>query len=138
MKTSGDETLAAIAAKAVKEIGYHIRRSSEWIIRLGDGTSESHRKIQSAIDELWMFTGELFEADEVDLDLMKKNMAPDLKTIKGQWNSHVNGVLEMAKLQRPENEYALTGGKNGRHTEHLGHMLSEMQYLQRAYPDASW
>jgi ring-1,2-phenylacetyl-CoA epoxidase subunit PaaC len=135
---SSDPTLAGIAEKALKEVKYHIRRSSEWVVRLGDGTDESHSKMQEAIDDLWMYSGELFEMDETDHELAGKNIAPDLNVIKRQWNDRVNSVLELAKLNRPENEYFVTGSRQGIHTEHLGHVLTEMQYLNRAYPEAKW
>ena len=138
LKNSDDPTLSAIAEKALKEVSYHIKRSSEWVVRLGDGTEESHRRMQNAVDDMWMYAGELFEMDEVDHELMQKNIAPDLSKIKQQWDARVNEVLDLATLKRPENNYMATGSKQGIHTEHLGHILSEMQYLQRAYPDAVW
>lgn len=138
LTSSADSTIASIAAKALKEVSYHFRRSSEWVIRLGDGTEESHQRIQQAIDDLWMYTGELFEIEESDEELMQKNIAPDLKVIKNQWNAHLDEVLEQATLIRPKNEYMTTGSRRGIHSEYLGHILSEMQYLQRAYPDATW
>ncbi len=135
---SADSDLSAIAEKAIKEVAYHLRRSSEWVIRLGSGTEKSHQKMQQAVDDLWMYTGELFEMDDTDRELMQKNMVPDLNAIRNQWDSRINEVFEEATINRPENGYMARGSRVGIHTEHLGHLLSEMQYLQRAYPDATW
>jgi len=138
LKSSKDETIAAISARAVKEVKYHLRRSSEWVVRLGRGTKESRIKMQQAIDDLWMFTGELFEMDETDSELIANGIIPDHRDIKNQWDEHVTATLKEANLQRPENEYMISGSRAGIHSEYLGHILSEMQYLQRAYPDAVW
>ncbi len=135
---SRDERLAAIAAKAVKEVSYHARHSSEWMIRLGDGTEVSHGKIQAALDDLWMYTGEMFAMDEVDEALVAAGIGVDLAALKPSWDRRVDEVLGEATLRRPEDVWMQTGGKAGRHTEHLGYLLAEMQFLQRAYPGAKW
>jgi ring-1,2-phenylacetyl-CoA epoxidase subunit PaaC len=138
LEKSRDETLAAIASKTIKEIKYHMQHSIDWTLRLGDGTSESHKRMQKAVNDLWMYTGELFEMDEVDTHLMRDGIAVDLIPIKTQWHNDIKTVLNKATLLLPEDTYMQTGSKKGIHTENLGHILSEMQYLQRAYPDAKW
>jgi ring-1,2-phenylacetyl-CoA epoxidase subunit PaaC len=138
LENSKDETLAGIASKAVKEIRYHWEHASEWVIRLGDGTRESHEKMQKALNDLWSYTGELFEMDEVELALMKEGIAPDLVPLKARWENEILKVLCEATLLPPEDAYMQSGGRKGVHTEHMGHLLSEMQYLQRTYPDAKW
>lgn len=135
---SKNAQLSAIAQKAIKEIAYHAQWSAEWIIRLGDGTEESHLKIQKSIDEIWMWTGELFESDEVEQMMAAAGIGIDPKTLRDQWNSKVNQVLEIATLNRPEDGWMQTGGRKGVHTEHIGFMLAEMQFLPRAYPKAKW
>ena len=138
LEKSRDETLAAIASKTIKEIKYHMQHAIDWTLRLGDGTSESHKRMQTAVNDLWMYTGELFEMDEVDAQLMRDGIAVDLIPIKAQWHNDIKTVLSKATLLMPEDTYMQTGSKKGIHTENLGHILSEMQYLQRAYPDATW
>ena len=135
---SRDERLAAIAAKAVKEVSYHARHSSEWMIRLGDGTGTSHRKIQAALDDLWMYTGEMFAMDGVDDAMVAAGIGVDPVALKSRWDERVDEVLTEATVKRPEDGWMQTGGKVGRHTEHLGYLLAEMQFLQRAYPGAKW
>jgi len=135
---SKDEQLSAIAQKSIKETTYHLRHSSKWIIRLGDGTVESHAKVQSAIDNLWMFTNELFEMNEIDNEMLEHKIGVDCSKLKIEWDKIINEVLSEATLNRPEDANMPTGGRQGIHTEHLGHLLSDMQYLQRAYPDATW
>ena len=135
---SKDEQLSAIAQKSIKETTYHLRHSSKWIIRLGDGTVESHAKVQSAIDNLWMFTNELFEMNEIDNEMLEQKIGVDCSKLKIEWDKIINEVLSEATLNRPEDANMPTGGRQGIHTEHLGHLLSDMQYLQRAYPDATW
>ncbi len=135
---SKDETLAAIASKSIKEIKYHLQHASDWTIRLGDGTEESKIRMQKAVNELWMFTGELFEMDEIENALLKSAFAVDLVPIKIQWQNKIQQILTEATLIVPEDDYMQTGGRNGIHSEYLGHLLCEMQYLQRAYPDAKW
>lgn len=135
---SKDETLAAIAAKSIKEITYHLRHSSSWVERLGDGTEESHNRMQDALNELWRFTGELFEMNEVDAILIKEGIAVDLNVVKTKWESKVREVLERATVKIPENTFMQRGSRDARHTEHLGFILAEMQTLPRALPDAKW
>ncbi|MCB9170197.1 MAG: phenylacetate-CoA oxygenase subunit PaaC [Flavobacteriales bacterium] len=135
---SKDEQLVAIAGKAVKEATYHLRHSSEWMVRFGDGTDESHQRAQTALDDLWTFTGELFVEDDVQKELEKAGIAPASGPIKAAFDSTVNEVLKEATLKRPEDGFMAEGGRDGRHTEHLGYILAEMQYLQRAYPGAEW
>ena len=139
-QTSGsrDATLAAIAAKAEKEAAYHLRHAGEWAIRLGDGTEESHRRIRDALDALWPYTGELFEADATDRRLVEDGILPDPATLRPRWDATVDRVLAEAGLDRPGDGWMQSGGRSGRHTEHLGHMLAVMQHLQRAYPGATW
>lgn len=135
---SSDPRIAEVAAKSLKEATYHLRRSSEWVIRLGDGTEESHTRMQRALDNLWQFTGELLQGDEIDLAMLEAGIAPDLETVATRWKATVEGVLEEATLERPSYDaWMYTGGKVGHHTEHLGFLLAEMQYLPRAYPDAT-
>lgn len=137
---SKDEQLAAIAAKSLKEVTYHVKHNSDWVIRLGDGTEKSHKIMQDAIDELWDYTGEMFEMDEVDQILIKEGVAPDLTPIKDKWLQKVKDVFREATLEMPEvQEWHHSGGKmKGIHSEHMGYILSEMQYLPRVYPDATW
>jgi ring-1,2-phenylacetyl-CoA epoxidase subunit PaaC len=135
---SRDARIAEIAAKAVKEVTYHAERSADWIIRLGDGTDESHARIQAAIDDLWMYTGEMFDPDEIDTALAEEGIGCDLRTLAPAWREVVESVLEEATLTVPSGTSMQRGGKNGVHTEHLGHMLATMQWMQRAHPEAQW
>ncbi len=135
---SQEEQLAAIAAKALKEVRYHRRHSAEWLIRLGDGTELSHEKMQTAVNALWMYTGELFEMDAVDEAVVRAGIGADLEAIRPAWDRHVSAVLEEATVARPETGWMQSGGKTGRHSEHLGYILADMQFLQRAYPGATW
>jgi len=135
---SKDETLAALGAKSLKEVKYHLHHSTNWLIRLGDGTEESNAKVQESLEEIWQFTAELFEMDEIDTELLNSGIAVDNKALKLEWDKIVNNTLKKAKLKRPEDDYMATGGKKGMHTEYLGFLLAEMQFLQRAYPDAKW
>lgn len=131
--------VAEIAAKALKEVSYHLDRASDIVVRLGDGTGESHRRMQEALDLLWPYTGEMFNSDAVDAALSEAGIAPDLGDLQGLWDENVRAILDEATLKAPEpGGYAHLGGKQGRHTEHLGFILAEMQFLQRAYPGASW
>jgi ring-1,2-phenylacetyl-CoA epoxidase subunit PaaC len=136
--TSSDATLAAIAAKSEKESAYHLRHSSEWMIRLGDGTAESHARTQAAIDDLWAFTGEMFEVDDSERELIKSGTAIDPAPLRAQWLKTVSGILTEATLSQPNTEWMQQGGRSGRHSEHLGHLLSELQSMQRTFPGASW
>ncbi len=138
MMQSADESLAAIAAKAVKEIAYHLRHSGEWLIRMGDGTEESHARTQAAVEQLWPYVGEMFEADETDRGLIAAGVAADPEQLRPQWETTVGALLRNATLVRPEAPWFHSGGRTGRHTEHLGHLLAEMQVLPRTYPGASW
>lgn len=138
LAASQDDGLAAIAAKAQKETRYHVVHASDWVVRLGHGTAESKKRIQHALDTLWTYTGELFEMDDVDLQLLEKGIAADLHTIRNLWQFGVQQTLDRAGLNQPADGYMQTGSRKGIHTEHLGHMLSDMQYLVRAYPEASW
>jgi len=138
LSKSSDAQLAAIAAKAVKEAQYHVKHSSDWLIRFGDGTEESHRRAQEALDNLWTFTGDLFVMDAVHQDLAKAGIAPDLGKIKTAFDATVDKVLAEATLKRPADGFMASGGRQGKHSEHLGYVLADMQYLQRAYPGAEW
>jgi ring-1,2-phenylacetyl-CoA epoxidase subunit PaaC len=136
--SSTDTRLASIAAKALKESRYHYRFSSGWLVRLGDGTDESHRRAQDALNDLWRFTDELFAADEVDEQMAAAGIAPRLAELQPRWSAHIDEALREATLQRPAIARYPWHGKRGVHTEHLGHMLAEMQHLQRTYPGAQW
>lgn len=138
LQRSADARIAEIAEKSLKEVTYHVRRSADLVVRLGDGTEESHRRMQDAFDDLWMFTGELFEADAAEAALVRDGVIPDPATLAEPWQRHVGEVLEEATLRVPASEWAQSGGRHGRHTEHLGYLLAEMQFLQRAYPGAQW
>ena len=138
LKQSSDATLAAIAEKSLKEVTYHRRHSSGWIIRLGDGTEESHERMQTAIDEMWPYTGELFEMTAVDEKLLQQGIAVDLQQLRLAWDNVVDTIFAEATLQRPDQNWMHSGGKQGIHSEHLGYLLAEMQFLQRAYPGAQW
>ncbi len=135
---SADSHLAAIAEKSLKEVTYHLRYSSEWMIRLGDGTDLSHQKMQAAVDDLWMFTGELTEMNEVDQMMIEAGIGVDLSAIKSLYDEKIREILNMATMQVPTDTWMQTGGKNGRHSEHLGYILADMQFMQRAYPDMQW
>ncbi len=138
LTASADETLAAIAAKAEKESAYHLRHSAEWLIRLGDGTPESHARAQDALDGLWMYTGEMFEADATERSLVEAGVAVDPASLRATWDETVDAVLAQATLKRPAGGWMQTGGRAGRHTEHLGFVLAELQHLQRTHPGATW
>lgn len=135
---SSDVHLAAIAEKSLKEVAYHLRYSSEWMIRLGDGTDVSHQKMQDAVNDLWMYTGELLEMNEVDEFLIAEGIGVNLNAIKPLYEQKIKDILAEATLQKPENNWMQTGGKLGRHTEHLGYILADMQFMQRAYPNMKW
>ena len=135
---SADTVLGGIAAKALKEAKYHLRHSSGWVVRLGDGTDESHRRMQAGIDALYRFTGEMFRGDAVDDAMVESGIGIDPATLRDPWRARVDAVLADAGLRRPEDEYQREGGRAGFHTEHLGHLLSELQWMQRAYPGLEW
>ncbi len=137
LQHSADPRIAAIAEKSLKEVTYHLRHAGEWVIRLGDGTEESHRRMQRALEDLWMYTGELFAPDAVDVAMRTAGVAPELDSLRDAWNRRIDRVLAEATLRRPADGWMQSGGKDGRmHTEHLGYILAEMQFLPRAYPDA--
>ena len=138
LEKSKDETLSALATKSLKEVSYHLRHSGNWVIRLGDGTQESKDKIQKSLNNIWKYTGEFFEMDELDKKMLKEKVGVNNKNLKKDWDKLVDETLIKAKLKRPEDGYMMTGSKKGIHTEMLGKILSEMQYLPRAYPDAKW
>ncbi len=138
LSKSNDETIAALSAKSLKEVKYHLKYSKSWMIRLGDGTNESNFKVQESLNSLWQFTGEFFESDEVENEMNSNGIGIINASMKERWNIIINNTLQDSKLIRPIDGYMQTGSKKGIHTEHLGHLLSEMQYLQRAYPDAKW
>jgi ring-1,2-phenylacetyl-CoA epoxidase subunit PaaC len=135
---SKDERIAATAQKALTEVTYHLERSGDWMVRLGDGTAESRLRMQAAVDDLWPFTGEMFEMDEVDREMHRLEFAPDLTALKSEWSAHVDRILKQATLTAPAAGWMQRGGKSGKHTENLGFILAEMQFLQRAYPGAQW
>ena len=138
MMGSVDPTLAAIAAKSEKESAYHLRHSSEWIVRLGDGTAESHARAQAAIDDLWAFTGEMFAVDDSERGLIEAGVAVDPAGLRAQWLKTVSDVIGEATLVVPQNDWMQQGGRSGRHSEHLGHLLSELQSMQRTFPGVTW
>lgn len=133
-----DEGISVIAARAIKEVRYHLRHSSQWLVRLGDGTQESHARVQQSLDELWRFTGEMFAPDDLDDEIRAVFNGPHLEIIEAQWREDVAAVISEATLTMPDDQWMASGGKQGRHTEYLGHVLAEMQYLQRTYPGATW
>jgi len=138
LASSRDSTLAGIAAKGAKELAYHVRHAAEWTIRLGDGSAESHRRTQLALDQLWPYTGEMLEIDEVERTLLEQHISVDPSQLRPEWEQALAEVIEEATLQRPTQTFMHAGGRVGRHSEHLGHLLSELQYLQRTYPGAKW
>jgi ring-1,2-phenylacetyl-CoA epoxidase subunit PaaC len=138
MMKSSDMTLAAIAAKSEKESAYHLRHSSEWIVRLGDGTGESHARAQTAIDDLWAFTGEMFVVDNSERAMIDSGVAVDPTTLRAQWFETVSNIVSEATLALPKSDWMQQGGRSGRHSEHLGHLLSELQSMQRTFPGATW
>ena len=138
MTRSSDQTLAAIAAKAEKETAYHLRHAAEWLIRLGDGTALSHARAQDALDGLWMYTGELFEADTELRLLIDAGVAVDPASLRAAFDATVDDVLARATLSRPRQGWMQSGGRVGRHSEHLSLLLTELQYLQRSFPGATW
>ena len=138
LSRSRDARLAEIAARAVKEIRYHLRHVSQWLVRLGDGTEESRERVQDSLERLWRFTGELFDGDDVD-DLVRTEFAgPDLTAIGAAWRANIADVVREATLSLPEDEWMQTGGREGRHTEHFGYLIAELQYMQRAWPGLDW
>lgn len=136
---SANDQIAAIAEKSAKEVTYHLERSTDTVIALGDGTEESQRRMQAALDRLWPYVGEMFDCDAVDQAMVEAGIGPDPAGLRAEYDALVDDVFTAATLTRPESDFAHKGGKTGaRHSEHLGHMLTQMQWLQRAYPDATW
>lgn len=135
---SKDEQIAAIAAKSIKEVTYHLRHSSEWMCRLGDGTEESHGRIQESLNNLWRFTGEMFLGDDTDAAIAAAGIGPNPEDLKEKWDSKIDSVLAAATLKRPEDDWMASGGRKGIHSEHMGFILAEMQYVQRAFPGQKW
>jgi ring-1,2-phenylacetyl-CoA epoxidase subunit PaaC len=138
LQSSKNAELAGIAAKAFKEVRYHARHSADWMLKLGDGTAESHQRTQAAIDDLWRFTGELFETDDVERELVAQGIAVDRATLREPWRREVARVLNAATLTVPDDGFMQRGGREGKHTEHLGLLLAEMQIVARSYPGAEW
>jgi len=138
LSASSDERIAAIAAKSAKETAYHLRRSRDWLERLGDGSELSHERVQRAVDALWRFTGEVFIGDDVDAEMHALGISPDPAALREPWLDEVSAALAAATLTRPNDEWMQRGGKQGRHTEGLSYMLAEMQVLPRTYPGARW
>jgi ring-1,2-phenylacetyl-CoA epoxidase subunit PaaC len=138
LTASKDATLAAIAAKSVKEMAYHLRHAAEWVIRLGDGTEESALRLREALADLWPFTGEMFEVDETERTLVNAGIAVDPAPLRGIWLATIDRVFAEALLTRPRDGWMQTGGRRGEHSEHLGHLLSDLQFMQRTYPGAAW
>ena len=138
LKESKNEVLSAFAEKSLKEVIYHLRHTSQWVIRLGDGTEESKEKIQGSINALWSYTEDMFDMNEADKTLVKEGIAIDLDSIKADWKKTIDDVLAKAKLTLPENAFMHKGSRQGLHSEFLGHLLCEMQYIQRSYPNSEW
>jgi ring-1,2-phenylacetyl-CoA epoxidase subunit PaaC len=138
LQNSKDETLAAIAKKAIKEVSYHERFSSDWVKRLGDGTEESNGKMQEAIDDLWRYTNELFSLTESDKAMVSEGIGVDVSVLKKDYYTNVSEVLKAANIIIPEGKYFQKGGKEGKHTEHMGYILADLQYMQRTYPNMKW
>ena len=139
LTTSSEPRVAEIAAKAVKEVQYHVERSGDTVIGLGDGTAESHVRMQDALNLMWPYVGEMFASDDVDAEMLSTGIAPDLTQLRIAFDAHVGAIMADATLTTPDSTFAHKGGKSGfQHTEHLGHILTQMQWLQRAYPRASW
>jgi ring-1,2-phenylacetyl-CoA epoxidase subunit PaaC len=138
LRGSADETLAGIAGKAVKEVAYHVDHATQWVLRLGDGTEESHRRMQAGLDSLWPYTAELFESDELLQRLAQAGVAVDPAPLRTEWERRVLEVVDASTCARPESSYQHSGGRDGRHTEHLGYLLAELQHIARSHPGASW
>ena len=138
LSNSKDSTLGALAAKSLKEIKYHLHHCRSWMIRLGDGTEESNDKLQDAINEIWEFTGEFFEIDSIDEEMIKNNIGVDNNMLRDKWDKLIDETFNLSKIKKPESISMRTGSKKGVHTEHLNVLLKEMQYLPRKYPNAKW
>lgn len=133
-----EEGLAGIAARAIKEVRYHLKHSSQWLVRLGDGTEESHERVQESLDSLWSYTGEMFVADELDDIVRDAFEGPDLEAIARQWRHAVTAIVNASTLTLPDDGWMASGGKQGRHTEQFGYLLADLQNMQRAYPGVAW
>ncbi len=133
-----DQGLSEIAARAIKEVKYHFRHSSMWLVRLGDGTELSHERVQQSLDDAWRYTGEMFDADEIDALIQDQFDGPDLLDVETLWRRDVEKTVAEATLRLPDDQWMASGGKQGQHSEHLGFLLAEMQYLQRSFPGATW
>ena len=138
LQSSADESVAAVAGKAVKEADYHRDHAVQWTLRLGDGTEESHRRMQAGLDRLWPFVTELFESDDVEQSLVAAGVAVDSSSLRARWDAFVDRVLTEATLARPSDPWTATGGRRGMHTESFGYLLAEMQHLHRSHPGATW
>ena len=138
LKASRDTTIAAIAAKAEKEVAYHLRHAGEWTIRLGDGTEESRARMIAALEDFVVYTGELFEMDDVAKAMADAGVGCDVEALRSEWQATIAEIIEQAGLPNIEADWMQTGGRTGRHTEHLGHLLAELQYMQRTYPNMAW
>jgi ring-1,2-phenylacetyl-CoA epoxidase subunit PaaC len=138
LRGSADETLAGVAGKAVKEVAYHVDHATQWVLRLGDGTPESHRRMQAGLDSLWPYTAELFESDELLQRLARAGVGVDPASLRTEWERRVLEVVDASTCARPESSYQHSGGRDGRHTEHLGYLLAELQHIARSHPGASW
>lgn len=138
LSDSSDEFLSAVATKTLKEVTYHLKRSSEWMIRLGNGTDTSNEKTQKALNDLWRYTDELFEASKADLSLRESGVSIDLDSVKNLWNEKVNEILYLAHVKKPENDFQLNGGKKGIHSQYMGYLLCDLQFLTNKYPEAKW
>jgi ring-1,2-phenylacetyl-CoA epoxidase subunit PaaC len=135
---SKDAQLAAIAEKSWKETKYHLRHTSEWVIRLGDGTEESHKRVQKALNNLWRYTDEIFYSDDVDKELTESGVLPELSDLRSIWEQTVKSIFAEATISIPTNIWKFEGGRKGHHSEHMGFILSDLQYMQRAYPNLEW
>lgn len=138
LRHCADTRVAEIAARAEKEITYHLRHNTNWLLRLGDGTDESHERVQQSLDSLWQYTGELFAPDDIDNVFEAEFEGPDLAAIAEKWQEQITTIVERATLTLPAEQWMVSGGKQGRHSEHFGYMIAEMQYLQRSHPGATW
>jgi ring-1,2-phenylacetyl-CoA epoxidase subunit PaaC len=138
LQNSKDETLSAIAEKSLKEVTYHMRWSSEWVVRLGDGTDESHERMQLAVNDYWLYTGELFIMSDIDKAAVQQGIGVDLEKIKSLWMERITSVFSEATINLPVTSWMQQGGREGRHSEHLGYILADLQFIQRAYPGMEW
>lgn len=138
LQKSKDVQLAAIAEKSLKEVTYHKRWSSEWMIRLGDGTDESHTRLQNAVNDIWSFTGEMFNMSDAEKSMLEQGISVDTEKLKSDWKQEVDAILSEATISLPENDWMQKGGKVGKHSEHLGYILAELQFMQRTYPGMKW